>query len=151
MKIAELTKAINNLNTQIQKILEDSGYNAEMDFIPDELDNCDYSSLTPDECQLITSYSLILSEFYGISDRISYLAKPVKYKTKIYLHDNGRYGCDYYEFTSGNIIEYFRYDDYLECYCWQVGRIESDCKTGHYYICGDRKTNLDGLLVRFRF
>ncbi len=159
MKIAELTKAMNSLNRQIKTILKDSGFDKYNELCPDEFDTnrkldsdgYEVADLTADEWQLVYDYEQILDKLDMISDRLAYLAKPINYEGTLHLCDNGRYSCDYHEFTCGNYIEYQKYDADHECYYWAISRVEFNKDKGGYYIYGDSITQLDGLRVRFRW
>ena len=159
MKITEVTKAMNSLNRQIKTLLKDSGFEEYNELFPDEYetsrkldrDGFEVADLNADEWQLVREYEQILDKLDSISDRLTYLAKPIIYEGTLYLAENGRYSCAHYEFTCGNRIEYRKYDADHESYYWAIARVEYSDDKGGYYINGDSSVELDGLRVRLRW
>lgn len=159
MKIAEITKLMNSLNSQIKMILKDSGFEESNGLYPDEYetnrkldkDGFEVADLTADEWQLVNSYELLLDQLDTISDRLTYLSKPTTCEFTLRLAENGRYSCDHHEFTCGDRIEYQKYYEEYDSYYWAIARVEYSDYKGGYYIYGDSSVQLDGLRVRFRF
>ncbi|MCH5201412.1 MAG: DUF5348 domain-containing protein [Oscillospiraceae bacterium] len=163
MKIAELTKKLKALNGEIKAVLRDSGFAEYNEFYPDEYETSrktirgedgyedNVADLTADEWLRVYEYEKMLDQLDTISDRLTYLDKPITYEGTLYKSASGRYGCDYHEFTCGNRIEFQKYDEEHDCYYWVISRVEFSDDKGGYYIYGHSSTPLDGLKVRFRW
>lgn len=96
MRIDEVKKSMQLLNTQVKELLHESKYDEYDEFCPDEYktnrksitDEDGYTDnvadLTPDEWQLVHEYDSILEKLDSISDRLSYLSKPITHNSDKY-------------------------------------------------------------------
>ena len=163
MRITEMTKKLKSLNSEIRAVLRDSGFSEYNEFSPDEYqtnrkiiedeDGCedDVADLTPDEWQLVREYGVILDKLDGISDRLTYLSKPITHEGRLYVTANDRYAVDDVEFCCGYRVEYQEYDEEYQSYKWVLDRVEYSDKQGGYYLYGHSKPLCEGMAVRVRW
>jgi hypothetical protein len=150
MNVNELMNELLQLNKAIGKLVEKT----EIDTV------CDMSAVdrnydNPEELLLADELCQVMLDLESAARVISYLSKPIKATGILHKNRNGRYECDYHEFTCGNSIEYYTYDYDTETYKWIISRVEHD--GNDYYIVGSRRISKDsnpipmnGLKVRFR-
>lgn len=164
MRIDEVTKSMQKLNTQVKELLHQSKFDEYGEFCPDEYgadnqktitseDGYTYSvaDLTPDEWQLVHEYESILDKLDTISDRLSYLSKPITHKGKLYLTPNDRYAVDGQELCCGYRCEYQEYDEEYQSYKWVLDRVEYSDKYSGYYFYESKKALEEGINVRLRW
>lgn len=94
--------------------------------------------------QLVAAYEHLEMAKY----KIDYINRNIVETGKLKLNSLGKYELNEHEYSSGSLIEFLFYDDFLERDCWVISRIESTDR--HYYIVGFRNLQLEGLLVRRR-
>ncbi len=145
MKTNEVIREMKSINNSISKIFKNVGY-----VDGNEYDNLDFDSTNPDEIFLEKQMSKIFYMYECSQNLFEYLDIEIKYESKLFLNDDGRYETekgDY--FTYGSIIEYLSNDDrYSDYPFWRKSRVESD--GNEYYIVDEPKVSLSGLLVRVR-
>ena len=164
MKIEEVTRAIQKLNTQIIELMHQSKFDEYGEFCPDEYgtdnqktitseDGYTYrvADLTPDEWQLVGEYAVILEKLDTISCRLSYLNKPIKHEGQLYITSNDRYAVDGQELHCGYRCEYQLYDEEYQSYKWILDRVEYSDTYGGYYFFRSKKALEKGLTVRIRW
>ena len=163
MKLTEATRAIQSLNNKINELLHQSKFDEYGEFCPDEYgtnqktitseDGYTYSvtDLTPDEWQLVGEYGVILEKLDSISDRLSYLSKPITHKGKLYLTPNDRYAVDGQELCCGYRCEYQEYDEEYQSYKWMLDRVEYSDKYSGYYFYESKQSLSEGIYIRIRW
>ena len=163
MKIDEVTRAMQKLNTQVKELLYQSKFDEYGEFCPDEYktnrksitDEDGYTDnvadLTPDEWQLVHEYDSILEKLDSISDRLSYLSKPITHEGKLYLTSNDRYAVNGQELCCGYRCEYQLYDEEYQSYKWVLDRVEYSDKYSGYYFYESKKALEEGITVRVRW
>lgn len=142
MNIKELQNSLNRLNSQIEKVLRESGFD-----MCGELE-IEYNREDPEEVMLWSEFSTMLTKLDDVSRNLKYLNRPIRRSGKLRKNSNGRYECDGYELTSGSSVEILVYDRYGERYEWLATSIEHNGRD--YYAVGDRDLDLDGVEARVR-
>lgn len=142
MNINELLKSLSALNSEFAYLVKKTGINRYDDLSQIEADNND-----PDQLLLIVELRRVMLNISDASDRISYLQKPIKGEYVLHKNSRGRYGCEAHEYTCGNSIEYYAYDDWAYDdlgghYRWIISRVEHD--GDDYYIVGSNSFSSDG-------
>ena len=142
MRIEDLKKDMNRLNSEIKRILKRSGYTdyAELDV--------EYDSNNPDDLMLHAELGNMMSSLDEIMSSLEYLNRPVKVEGILRKNSNGRYEIDGHELTSGSPVEVLIYDRYYERREWVSSRIEHSGRD--YYLVSNREVDLDGLKARIR-
>lgn len=142
MEIQQLHDRLNELNKAIVPILTESGFNKNND-----LYDMDCSS-DPNAFMLREELTDVLDHLDVVRSILTYINKRVIGEYTLRKNANGRYSCEALEFSCGNTIEFYDYDDGVEAYHWKISRIEHDGTD--YYIVGSHKLQLDGLKIRVR-
>lgn len=140
MNIQQLHDRLNELN--IEQILAQSGFDTKNDLYDMECGS------DPDSLMLREELTDVLDHLDVASNILKYLNKEVVGEYTLHKNANGKYFCEAWEFSCGNRIEFYGYDDDLEKYRWYISRIEHD--GNDYYIVGFRKVRLGGLKIRIR-
>ena len=130
------------LNTEIKRLLKESTY----------LEHDDLSKLDidyEDAGQLLLHEQLwrVMQELEDVSDRLDYLALPVKEVSRLHKNPDGRYESGHY-FTSGCRVEALISDSFRIVPRWVRTSIEHDGKD--YFLAGYQEVELEGLKVRLR-
>lgn len=142
MTIQDLHDQLSELNKTIGQIITRSGFDIHNDLYDLE------GSSDPDSLMLREELTDVLDHLDSASSILTYLNKEVIGEYTLHKNDNGRYSCEIREYTCGNRIEFYGYDDDIEKYRWRISRIEHD--GSDYYIVGFRDLPLDGLRIRIR-
>ncbi|MFV0439783.1 MAG: DUF5348 domain-containing protein [Lachnospirales bacterium] len=145
MKANEVIREMKSINNSISQIFKNVGY-----VDGTEYDKLEVDEENPNDIFLEREMSKIFYMYECSQKLFAYLDLEIKYESKLFLNDDGRYETEKGDnFTCGSIIEYLsndeRYNDYP---FWRKSRIESD--GGEYYIVDEPKISLSGLLVRVR-
>ncbi|MBQ1388626.1 MAG: DUF5348 domain-containing protein [Clostridia bacterium] len=140
MNIQQLHDRLNDL--KIEKLLSQSGFDIHNDLYDMECES------DPDSLMLREELTDVLYHLDIASSILKHLKKKVVGEYTLHKNNNDRYSCAAWEFTCGNRIEFYDYDDDLEKYRWYVSRIEHN--GNDYYIVGFRNLSLDGLRIRIR-
>lgn len=93
----------------------------------------------------------VMDKLEEASNVLDYLSRPIIGEYFLRKNSRGRYECNQHEYTSGDRIEYYCYDEYDDKYKWVRSRIEYDSNIEDYYIVGaPRSFSLEGAKVRIR-
>ena len=142
MNIKELQNSLNRLNSQIDRILQESEFSKWGEL------NIEYNGEDPEEVMLWSEFSSVMMKLDDVNDSLNYLNRPIRREGRLYKNDNGRYECDGYELTSGSGVEILVYEEYEERYGWLATRIEHNGRD--YYAVGKRDLDLEGVKARIR-
>lgn len=163
MKIEEATRSIQSLKNRINELLHQSKFDEYGEFCPDEYETnrktitydngLTYSvaDLTPDEWQLVGEYGVILAKLDSISDRLSYLNKPITHEGQLYITSNDRYAVDGQGLHCGYRCEYRIFDQEYQSYKWILDRVEYSDTYDGYYFFRSKKALEEGITVRIRW
>ena len=136
MNMKELQNSLNRLNSQIKRILRETGFDKY-----GELDT-EYDREDPEEVMLWSEFSTILMKLDEVSRDLSYLDRPIRRSGKLRKNSNGRYACGGYELTSGSGVEILVDGE------WLITSIEHNGRD--YYAVACRDLDLDGVDARVR-
>ncbi len=142
--LRELLERSQKLNTDIKRLLKESTYLEYEDL--SELD-IDYK----DAEQLLLQEQLwkVMQELEDVSDRLDYLALPVREVSRLHKNSDGRYETKSgHYFTSGCRVEALVSDGFRMVPYWVRTSIEHDGKD--YFLAGYQEVKLEGLKVRLR-
>lgn len=142
MNIQQLYNTVSDLNKQISTILKRSGFDYHNDLY--DLD-CGSDS---DSLMLREELTDVLDHLDVVNSILNYLGKKIAGEYTLHKNKNDRYSCDLHEYTCGNRIEFYYYDDDIEKYRWNISTVEHN--GSDYYIVGYRDISLNGLKVRIR-
>ena len=142
MNIQQLYNTVSDLNKQISKILKQAGFDTHNDLY--DLD-CGSDS---DSLMLREELTDVLDHLDVVNSILNYLGKKIAGEYTLHKNKNDRYSCDLHEYTCGNRIEFYYYDDDIEKYRWNISTVEHN--GSDYYIVGYRDISLNGLKVRIR-
>lgn len=143
MSVKEYQKKMDNLALDIKHILNEGGY----DWDYGTFDNVTAPE-NADERQILNTIIRAADKLEAVVSSLKYLSRPVvTEQTLCYDPTDERYKCDYCTYTCGKGIEFYYYNEDMECYEWAESRVEY---SDGYYIVGYRNVSLDGLRVRFR-
>lgn len=142
MNIQQLYNTVSDHNKQISTILKQSGFDTHND-----LYDLDCGS-DPESLMLREELTDVLDRLDIVHNSIDYLNKKIAGEYTLHKNRSDRYSCDLHEFTCGNRIEFYYYDDDIEKYRWNISTVEHN--GSDYYIVGYRDVALDGLKVRIR-
>ena len=142
MNLKQLHDQLGELNRTIGQILAKSGFDVCNDLYGME------GGFDPDSLMLREELTDVLNHLEAASNILTYLNKRVVGESTLYKKSNGRYGCETREYSCGNRIEFYGYDEDLEKYRWYISRIEHD--GNDYYLVGFRNVPIDGLKIRIR-
>lgn len=147
MTISELKLELDKLNQSIKVLTKN----------PDIWDLGEFSSeirqsaKSADDCFLADELCGIMYRLENTSSMLDYLSRPIVGEYILSKNSRGRYECSQHEYTSGDRIEYYSYDEYDEKYKWVRSRVEYNSDIGDYYIVGaPNLISLEGLKVRIR-
>lgn len=142
MNINDVFEELLKINSQVSKLLKDTGYE-------DYQELCvDYKKSNPDECELANELSAVMYKLSDATCKLNYLSRPVKGEAVLHKGVNGRYACELFELTCGCGIEAMVYDVSNERYCWVLTSVEA--MNGEYYLVGYKDVPMEGLKVRYR-
>jgi hypothetical protein len=145
MNIKELYAEVSALDGRLKELLEKTEFEMYEDLSGVVCDRTD-----PEELFLLEELRYVMYDVQGISSAVSHLKRPVKAEGRLHRNGNGRYFVGDYELTCGYPVEYLSMDDrYGGRPYWRSSRLEHD--GNDYYICADRKLELEGLQVRIRY
>lgn len=103
------------------------------------------------DCFLADELNGVMNKLEETSNMLDYLSRCIIGEYILNKNSFGRYECSQHEFTCGDRIEYYCYDEYDEKYKWVRSRVEYDNEIEDYYIIGTPKSfSLNGLKVRIR-
>ena len=142
MNIQQLYNNLSDLNKEISTILKQSGFDTHND-----LYDLDCGS-DPDSLMLREELTDVLDHLDVVNSILNYLGKKIAGEYTLHKNKNDRYSCDLHEYTCGNRIEFYYYDDDIEKYRWNISTVEHN--GSDYYIVGYRDISLNGLKVRIR-
>ena len=142
MNIQQLYNNFSDLNKEISTILTQSGFDTHND-----LYDLDCGS-DPDSLMLREELTDVLNHLDVVNSILNYLGKKIAGEYTLHKNKNDRYSCDLHEYTCGNRIEFYYYDDDIEKYRWNISTVEHN--GSDYYIVGYRDISLNGLKVRIR-
>ena len=142
MNIQQLYNNFSDLNKEISTILKQSGFDTHNDLY--DLD-CGSDS---DSLMLREELTDVLDHLDVVNSILNYLGKKIAGEYTLHKNKNDRYSCDLHEYTCGNRIEFYYYDDDIEKYRWNISTVEHN--GSDYYIVGYRDISLNGLKVRIR-
>lgn len=150
MNINELLKSLSKLNFELKYLISKTKIDRY-----DDLSEVEADLNNPEQLLLVDELCSAMQKISEASDTISYLEKPIKGEYILHKNSNGRYECSAHEYTCGNGIEYYAYDETEERYRWVISRVEHD--GDDYYIVGSKwlrfdrnAVPLEGLRVRRR-
>ena len=141
MNIQQLYNTVSDLNKQISKILKQAGFDTHNDLYVD-------CGSDPESLMLCSVLTDVLDRLDIVHNSIDYLNKKIAGEYTLHKNRSDRYSCDLHEFTCGNRIEFYYYDDDIEKYRWNISTVEHN--GSDYYIVGYRDISLNGLKVRIR-
>lgn len=143
MTINDLTSSLQDLNKQISKLLRESDFENY-----DDLSGLEINYESAEERFILREYREIMDSLDQVNRALNYLKRPIKGIYQLHKNSRDRYECDCKEFTSGNSIEAYIFDEFEERFEWIASRVEHN---GHdYYIVGFPETPLEGLRIRVR-
>ena len=150
MNINELFKSLSELNYELKCLINKT----EIDMY-DDLSGVEADWDNPEQLLLVEKLGSAMQKISEASYTISYLEKPIKGEYILHKNSNGRYECSAHEYTCGNCIEYYTYDETEERYRWIISSVEHD--GDDYYIVNSKRLRFDrnavpleGLRVRIR-
>lgn len=150
MNINELMKSLSELNYELKSLIRKTKIDRY-----DNLSEVEADWNNPEQLFMVEELRSAMQKISEASDTISYLEKPVKGEYILHKNSNGRYECSVHEYTCGDGIEYYAYDETEDRYRWCVSRVEHD--GDDYYIvnskwlrCDRNAVPLEGLRVRRR-
>lgn len=150
MNINELMKSLSALNSEFKSLISKTKIDRY-----DNLSEVEADWNNPEQLLLVEELGSAMQKISEASEIISYLKKPVKGEYVLHKNCNGRYECSAHEYTCGNGIEYYAYDETEERYRWVISRVEHD--GDDYYIVNSKwlrfdrnAVPLEGLRVRIR-
>lgn len=150
MNINDLMKYLSVLNSEFTLLIKETGIETNGDLSGIEAD-----SGSPEQLLLVEELRKVMLNISEASDTISYLRKPIRGEYVLHKNSGGRYECEAHEYTGGNSIEYYAYDDWNGYYRWVIGSVEHN--GDDYYIVGSKSLSsdgnnipLEGLRVRIR-
>lgn len=109
------------------------------------------SRKTEDDWFLSDELCGVMKKIEEISAALDYLSRPIKGEYVLHKNSRGRYECEDHEYTSGDKIEYFCYDEYDDVFKWVKSRVEYNDEIGDYYIVrAPEGVVLEGLKIRRR-
>lgn len=147
MTINELRSELNKLNRSFKTLIKDPTIWNFGEFSSDVRKTLK----SADDCFLADELYDVMNSIEDASNVLDYLSKRIVGEFTLYKNSNGRYECELHEYTCGDGIEYYCYDEYDEKYKWVRSRIEYNSDIEDYYIVGTRHlVSLTGLKVRIR-
>lgn len=142
--LRELLERSQKLNTGIKRLLEESTY---LEY--DDLSKLDIDYKDAEQLLLHEQLWRVMQELEDVSDRLDYLALPVKEVSRLHKNTDGRYETESgHYFTSGCRVEALISDSFREVPRWVRTSIEHDGKD--YFLVGYQEIELEGLKVRLR-
>lgn len=143
MNVLELKKSLDDLNIEVKKILQATGYD-----LYAELANVTFDSSDPDQVMLFEEFHGLVNRLDAVSGELDYLNRPFCLEGTLSMNDNGRYELNGYELTSGQGLEVLIFDPYHEKETWYAGSIEHNGTS--YYLVGRPWVVLSGAKARIR-
>ncbi len=150
MNINELMKSLSELNYELKSLIRKTKIDRS-----DDLSGVEADWNNPEQLLLVEELRSAMLKISEVSETISYLEKPIKGEYILHQNSNGRYECSAHEYTCGNCIEYYAYDETEDRYRWGISRVEHN--GDDYYIVNSKwlrrdRNNipLEGLRVRRR-
>lgn len=141
--LKDLVSRLYNVNREITGIIKAAKFDEY-----DDLSGLNINYDDPEERFLLEELREIMGELENASRGLSYLARPITGEYTLHKNSGGRYECSAHEYSSGNGIEFYYFDEYEERYSWAASRVEHD--GNDYYIVGHKGLSLEGLRVRRR-
>lgn len=150
MNINELMKSLSELNYELKSLIRKTKIDRS-----DDLSGVEADWNNPEQFLLVEELCSAMLKISEASDTISYMEKPIKGEYVLHKNSNGRYECSAHEYTCGDGIEYYAYDERNERYRWVISSVEHD--GNDYYIvhskwlrCDRNAVPLEGLRIRIR-
>ena len=140
MNINELMKSLSELNSELKYLVRKTKIDRY-----DDLSGVEADWNNPEQLLLVEKLCSAMQKISEASDTISYLEKPIKGEYVLHKNSNGRYECSAHEYTCGNCIEYYAFDELDEHYRWIVSSVEHN--GDDYYIVGSKSLSCDGNAV----
>lgn len=139
--VAELT----SISTTITKVARMTGY-----LENGEVSHLDINRKNADDLFLSDEIKRVLDKLADIQGWIDYLNLPIKYESRLFENESGRYETDREDYyTSGHLIEFLCEDeDRHEHPYWCRSRVEYNGE--RYYIVGHKNLPMEGVTVRVR-
>lgn len=142
--LGELLEKSQKLNTDIKRLLKESTY---LEY--DDLSELDIDYKDAEQLLLQEQLWKVMQELEDVSDRLDYLALPIKEVSRLHMNSDGRYETESGQyFTSGCRVEALISDSFRMVPYWVRTSIEHDGKG--YFLAGYREVELEGLKVRLR-
>lgn len=142
--LRELLERSQKLNTEIKRLLKESTY---LEY--DDLSGLDIDYKDAEQLLLHEQLWRVMQELEEVSDRLDYLALPIKEVSRLHKNSDGRYETESGQyFTGGCRVEVLISDSFREVPRWVRTSIEHDGKD--YFLVGYQEIGLEGLKVRLR-
>lgn len=142
--LRELLERSQKLNTDIKRLLQESTY---LEY--DDLSKLDIDYKDAEQLLLQEQLWKVMQELEDASDRLDYLALPIKEVSRLHKNPDGRYETKSgHCFTSGCRVEALISDGFREVPYWVRTSIEHNGKD--YFLAGYQEVELEGLKVRLR-
>lgn len=142
--LGELLERSQVLNREIKKLLKESTY---LEY--DDLSKLDIDYKDAEQLLLQEQLWKVMQELDDVSNRLDYLALPIKEVSRLHKNSDGRYETKSgHCFTSGCRVEALISDGFRMVPYWVRTSIEHDGKD--YFLVGYHKVELEGLKVRLR-
>lgn len=140
MNINELMKSLSKLNPEFKYLISKTGIDKY-----DDLSGVEADWNNPEQLFMVEELRSAMQKISEASEIISYLEKPIKGEYILHKNSNGRYECSAHEYTCGNGIEYYAYDNWNGHYRWILSSVEHDGID--YYIVGSKSLSSDGNVI----
>lgn len=142
--LGELLERSQKLNTDIKRLLKESTY---LEY--DDLSKLDIDYKDAEQLLFHEQLWKVMQELEDVSDRLDYLALPIKEVSRLHKNPDGRYETESGQyFTSGCRVEALVSDGFRTVPYWVKTSIEHD--GNDYFLVGYREVELEGLKVRLR-
>lgn len=141
----EVFRKLNSIKIEIKSLIKDVDY-----FDGEGFSELNLDLENPNDIFLDNSLRSIFCELEKAQNKIEYLEKPIKYESKLFLNEIGRYETEQGDyFTCGSMIEYLSNDKrYCDYPFWRKSSVEGT--GGEYYIVDEPKLSLSSVIVRVR-
>lgn len=142
--LRELLERSQKLNIDIKRLLKESTY-----LEHDDLSKLDIDYEDAEQLLLHEQLWKVMQELEDVSDRLDFLALPIKEVSRLHKNSDGRYETESGQyFTSGCRVEALISDRFRIMPRWVRTSIEHDGKD--YFLAGYQEIGLEGLKVRLR-
>lgn len=142
--LGELLERSQKLNTEIKRLLKESTY---LEY--DDLSGLDIDYKDAEQLLLQEQLWKVMQELEDVSDRLDYLALPIKEVSRLHKNSDGRYETkNGHYFTSGCRVEALISDGFRMVPYWVRTSIEHNGED--YFLAGYQEVELEDLKVRLR-